>query len=261
LRTKSVDVLNSADEATRKMDWILFKAEVDHIWHGDEEAGDWVPGIPLHKQVTSDWTGAENHPTAAKYRCKDCGVDWRGDEPCFVCGAVIEDTKKKLSTKDLYGVGFDGDTNLRALVGDMYGDMHILGAHPAGYLFEEQAADRFVMPRNDITVYSEFDIDLNRCRFRAESRQYNVFSELRIDAHDLMDMGRGSGQFIRRELLRDLDYRIQDARAQMAGFEDRTAMYRAYYEEAQRNRGNVFRYANADVWLTQQIFERTGRRA
>lgn len=112
MRTRSVDVLNDADDMQRKMDWILFKEEQDaRLWGGPEliktdgEWGKytikWRPGDPLHDQWTKLLNGNygvtremveviedEAEWEGLHYACQDCMVDWDQYETgeCWVCG-------------------------------------------------------------------------------------------------------------------------------------------------------------------------------
>lgn len=118
-RSDTINLLNDADDISRKLDWILFKAEVEHIWSGSSK--EWRPGDPIHqvpiyKHVlyglleatgqqyirpmiefidpdgyfepdTGEWveTGEMQEP-----RCIECMTFWVGPDPCFSCGTKIE---------------------------------------------------------------------------------------------------------------------------------------------------------------------------
>lgn len=112
-RTQSANVLNAADDFERRLAYSLFVQEQDaRLWSGY----DWSPGDPLFpdprlvfnggtcsccndidddepyqgnvvRRMVELFNDGDNYPSI---RCKDCEVWWRGPDPCFVCGELVE---------------------------------------------------------------------------------------------------------------------------------------------------------------------------
>lgn len=104
-------VLDSADEFIRKMDWLMFVDEYN-LDPEPVEGSDWVPGNPLYGKIDNSlavmdrewwlpsgstyvrpmfesmsWYSFHNqHEVPFVKRCKNCEVDWKGDDPCWICG-------------------------------------------------------------------------------------------------------------------------------------------------------------------------------
>jgi hypothetical protein len=124
---KSAPVLDSADDFESKLSWILFKQEQDRRLFVDPPRPDangnptWSPGDNLYPfpRAYIDFSGRSNQRVvyignyprpmfelsdvnvfhapgmdlndSIVIRCEDCEVNWRGDDPCFVCGRQVPD--------------------------------------------------------------------------------------------------------------------------------------------------------------------------
>lgn len=93
MKSDTTQILNEADDMERRLSWVLFKQEQDARLYGDE--GSWRPGMPLHCQPRIDHmptpfeVEAYNDITKDRFnlpRCEPCGVFWKGEEPCWICG-------------------------------------------------------------------------------------------------------------------------------------------------------------------------------
>lgn len=105
MKSKSNVVLNGASAFERKLNWLLFQQEIDHIWGGGP--GEWRPGFPIHPvpitvllkchipmfelRPIDEFNMLENEgswatPFADEARCRPCQVWWKGKDPCWVCG-------------------------------------------------------------------------------------------------------------------------------------------------------------------------------
>jgi hypothetical protein len=79
-RNDSIEALNDATTTTSRIDTVLAGQEGLDV---DPDIT-WVPGDPLFDQpYDNDYAGHYREPVA---RCSTCNVNWKGEEPCWVCG-------------------------------------------------------------------------------------------------------------------------------------------------------------------------------
>lgn len=85
-KSYSAGVLDEADSAQNRVNWVLFCQEQSRILYSGDY-GMWKPGVPLYRRPHWHISCFTPEPTPfSPARCVECDVFWRGDEPCFVCG-------------------------------------------------------------------------------------------------------------------------------------------------------------------------------
>lgn len=130
-RSQTVDLLNETDNLESRMRWLLFQQEIAHIWNGpDQVAGVpvWRPGEPIyHPQETNvldlDFDGYIEGSFAV--RCTSCEVSWRGDDPCWSCGAEVPLYNSDY-LRSIFGVhiSFDVEVDMETITN---GDGEVIG--------------------------------------------------------------------------------------------------------------------------------------
>jgi hypothetical protein len=144
-RAQSADVLNSADNMTRQLDWMLFVQNQDKQLFGENPYTDWVPGVALYpkpkRSELFDGRGCYIRPMfeVLEYggkmlreaaRCKDCDVSWKGSDPCFVCGESVEPETFIICPKSLVDIANNVEADLANELSRMVQDAYL--SRPGG---------------------------------------------------------------------------------------------------------------------------------
>lgn len=204
-RTQSANVLNEADDAERRLNWVLFCQEQEQILWGAPEK-EWRPGDFLYSNAKKGYVGAldadcrfqGNHPRPMIQQfeidaftmyvldgwgnsvqdeivatCPECGVGWDGNGDCWICGRP-------------------GDRPIRIAGWDP----------PVGQIRDvEMNAEGAVV---QAALFEEFQIDFNRYRFAAEAM--GATSRLYLDRDELVNFESPDDLYtwVREELERSL---------------------------------------------------------
>lgn len=128
-RAQTMDVINDTTTMQSRIDTVLASVQPEYDWSPEIE---WWPGDPLYPrpnvfQNVDNLQGVWIRPMfqvlddlsvlEGMARCIPCDVYWRGDEPCFVCGAE-DDHYKPLQPRVIFNNRFG---ELTSVVSDNVG--------------------------------------------------------------------------------------------------------------------------------------------